>query len=118
MARVVVLGAGVAGHAAALHLKRKLGKDHDVILVSPSSQWNWIPSKIWVGISPTTERQMIFPLDPVYRKKKIEFHQAKATMLLPEGDDAGAAPKVELEFADGGRGPHKYHDRHDRVCAA
>ena len=46
MARVVVLGAGVAGHTAALHLRRMLPKTHDVIVVSPNSQWNWIPSNI------------------------------------------------------------------------
>ena len=30
MARVVVLGAGVSGHTAALYLKKRLGKAHDV----------------------------------------------------------------------------------------
>ena len=36
MSRVIVLGAGVAGHTAALTLRRKLGKEHDVIVVSPN----------------------------------------------------------------------------------
>ncbi|MCL2489411.1 MAG: tryptophan 7-halogenase, partial [Propionibacteriaceae bacterium] len=50
MTRIVVLGAGIAGHTAALHLKRRLGSAHDVIVVSPNSKWNWIPSNIWVGV--------------------------------------------------------------------
>jgi sulfide:quinone oxidoreductase len=31
MARVVILGAGVAGHTAALHAKRILGKTNEII---------------------------------------------------------------------------------------
>ena len=40
MVRVVVLGAGVAGHTAALHLRRLLGTRHKVTVVSPNSHWN------------------------------------------------------------------------------
>jgi len=36
MARVVVLGAGISGHTAALHLHRLLGKGHEVVVVSPT----------------------------------------------------------------------------------
>ena len=46
MADVVVLGAGVAGHTAALHLRRLLPKNNTVTVVTPNSQWNWIPSSI------------------------------------------------------------------------
>ena len=31
MARVVILGAGIAGHTAALHAKRLLGKHDEVV---------------------------------------------------------------------------------------
>jgi len=34
--KVLVLGAGISGHTAASFLKKKLGKKHDVIVVSPS----------------------------------------------------------------------------------
>lgn len=47
MARIVILGAVVAGHTAARHLGRLLPRDHEVIVVSPNSKWNWIPSIIW-----------------------------------------------------------------------
>jgi sulfide:quinone oxidoreductase len=92
------MGAGVAGHTAALHLKRKLGKHHDVVVVSPGSQWNWIPSNIWVGVDRMSASKVVFPLAPVYRKKKIEFHQAKATTLFPEGDATDSTPHIEIEY--------------------
>jgi len=40
---------GVSGHTAALHLKRLISSSDTVTVVSPNSQWNWIPSNIWVG---------------------------------------------------------------------
>lgn len=49
MAKVVVLGAGISGHTAAALLRRNLPKENEVTVVSPSSYYQWIPSKIWVG---------------------------------------------------------------------
>ena len=49
MSRLLILGAGIAGHTAAMHARRRLPADHEVVVVSPNSQWNWIPSNIWVG---------------------------------------------------------------------
>jgi sulfide:quinone oxidoreductase len=97
MARVVVLGAGISGHTAALHLRRKLDRQaHDVVVVSPNSHWNWIPSNIWVGVGTMTAKQVTFPLAPVYDRQGIEFHQAKAVALHPEGDADHPSPYVEI----------------------
>jgi len=96
MARLVILGAGIAGHTAALHARRKLGRDHEVIVVSPNSKWNWIPSNIWVGVGVMTPEQVTFPLAPVYAKTGVTFVQAKATCIHPEGDGEAAQPFVEV----------------------
>lgn len=103
MARVVILGAGVSGHTAALHLRRRLGKQHTVTVVSPNSQWNWIPSNIWVGVGEMEKKDVVFPLVPVYRRKGIHFRQAKAVALRPEGTSDDATPTVEIEYTDPGR---------------
>ncbi len=62
MARVVILGAGISGHTAALHLRRSLGRDHEVVVVSPNADWNWIPSNIWVGVGRMSPGKVTFPL--------------------------------------------------------
>lgn len=100
MARVVVLGAGISGHTAALHLRRLLNKSHEVIVVSPNSKWNWIPSNIWVGVGKMDTSQVTFPLAPIYKRKGIAFHQALATELYPEGSDTLAAPHVGITYTD------------------
>ncbi|MBP6996648.1 MAG: NAD(P)/FAD-dependent oxidoreductase [Phycicoccus sp.] len=96
MADVVVLGAGVAGHTAALHLSRLLPDGHTVTVVSPNSQWNWIPSNIWVGVGAMTQEDVVFPLAPVYARNRVAFIQAKAVALHPYGDDEDARPSVDV----------------------
>lgn len=98
MARTVILGAGVAGHTAALHLRRMLPREHDVVVVTPNANWNWIPSNIWVGVGQMTTRQVTFPLAPIYQRKGIEFRQALATELHPEGDAENDAPYVTVRY--------------------
>ena len=85
MADVVVLGAGVAGHTAALHLRRLLPKNNTVTVVTPNSQWNWIPSNIWVGVGQMGKSDVVFPLAPVYAKQGIGYVQAKAVGLHRRG---------------------------------
>ncbi|MEZ5129667.1 MAG: FAD/NAD(P)-binding oxidoreductase [Micropruina glycogenica] len=75
MAEVVILGAGVSGHTAALHLRRLLGREHGVTVVSPNSQWNWIPSNIWVGVGEMAKKDVVFPLAPVYARQGIRFNR-------------------------------------------
>ncbi|CAG4912682.1 FAD/NAD(P)-binding oxidoreductase [Acidithrix sp. C25] len=96
MARVVILGAGISGHTAALYLRRFLDTSHEVVVVSPNSNWNWIPSNIWVGVGKMTTKQVTFPLAPVYRRKGIDFRQALAVGLYPEGDQTSTKPFVEI----------------------
>ncbi|WP_338635632.1 NAD(P)/FAD-dependent oxidoreductase [Spirobacillus cienkowskii] len=83
--KIVILGAGVSGHTAAFHLKRLLSSEHEIVVVSPNSKWNWIPSNIWVGVGDMKEEQVTFELEPVYKRMKIKFIQARATEIYPEG---------------------------------
>jgi sulfide:quinone oxidoreductase len=98
MARVVVLGAGIAGHTAALHLRRLLGKKHQIVVVSPNSKWNWIPSNIWVGVGRMSGKDVTFPLAPVYRRKGIDYRQAKAVAIRPEGVGGDTQAAVDIVY--------------------
>jgi sulfide:quinone oxidoreductase len=103
MARVVVLGAGISGHTAALHLRRRLPRRHDVVVVSPNSQWNWIPSNIWVGVGRMSSKDVTFPLAPIYQRKGIDFHQALAREIHHEGSRDEPAPHVVVSYTDPSR---------------
>ena len=45
------------------------------------SQWNWIPSNIWVGVGRMPKKKVVFPLAPIYRRKHIVFYQARAEAI-------------------------------------
>lgn len=100
MARVVILGAGIAGHTAALHLRRWLGRGHEVVVISPNADWNWIPSNIWVGVGRMDPAKVLIPLRPIYRRKGIVFHQAFASAIHPEGTKEQPAPSVDFTYTD------------------
>ncbi len=95
--RVVILGAGVAGHTAAAFLKKWFGREAEVVVISPRPDYNWIPSNIWVGVGLLKASQVMFSLPPVYARNGITFHQAKATVLHPEGEGEDTTPFVEAE---------------------
>ncbi|MBO6534285.1 MAG: FAD-dependent oxidoreductase, partial [Muricauda sp.] len=101
MSRIVILGAGIAGHVAASHLRRKLPKEHEVVVVSPNSNYQWIPSNIWVGIGRMKPKDILFPLAPLYAKKHIDYKQAKAISFYPEGDAEELKPYVLAEYVAG-----------------
>ncbi len=98
MSKIVVLGAGIAGHVAASHLRRKLSKEHEVVVVSPNGNYQWIPSNIWVGIGRMKPKDILFPLTPLYKKKGIGFKRAKVTTFHPEGDMETRNPYVTVEY--------------------
>ena len=103
--RVLILGAGISGHTAALVLRREISAEHEVAVVSPNRLWNWIPSNIWVGVGRMSQDDVTFELGPVYRKQGISFYQAKATELHPEGGPGHAKPYVVAErTGEAGRG--------------
>ncbi len=97
MSRVVVLGAGIAGHTAASFARKWLSPRDTVTVVSPNAEYNWIPSNIWVGVGLMGSSQVTFPLAPVYERHGIEFVQASARAIHPEGDRDDPQPYVSVE---------------------
>ncbi|MBK8476122.1 MAG: FAD-dependent oxidoreductase [Opitutaceae bacterium] len=95
MAKVVILGAGIAGHTAATLLRRKLPKAHEIVVISPEPEWNWVPSNIWVGVGAMPRTSVVFALAPLYARLGIAFRQGRAVALHPEGDAASSTPFVE-----------------------
>lgn len=96
--KVVVLGAGISGHTAAAFLKKKLGKNHEVTVISPSQYYQWVPSNIWIGVGKMKVDQVRFKLEKVYRRWEIEFHQAKAVAIHPEGNSSSNSAFIDIEY--------------------
>ncbi len=118
MSRVVILGAGISGHTAASHLRRILAKEHEVVVISPSVYYQWIPSNIWVGVGRMTADQVRFNLIPLYKRWGIRFEQAKATEIHPEGGEFSKNAYVTFEYTDPSKNGEKGEIEYDYLINA
>lgn len=118
MSRVVILGAGIAGHTAASFARRWLGRGDEVVVVSPKPDYNWIPSNIWVGVGLMAPADVTFPLAPVYARHGIVFKQARALELHPEGREGDPSPYVVIESTNDGQNGAREDLRYDFLINA
>ncbi len=103
MARLIVLGGGVSGHTAATFAREWLGSEHEVVVVTPNSKWNWIPSNIWVGVGQMSTNDVTFELEPVYKKVGIDYRQAKGVSIHPNGKEGSDKEFVTIEYTGQGK---------------
>src|SRR5690606_29474239 len=100
MAKIGVLGAGIPGHTAPTLLRQQLPLAHEIVVISPEPEWNWIPSNIWVGVGVMPRRAVVFPLATLYARRDIEFRLGRATAIRPEGTPTLDRPHVEYHPAE------------------
>lgn len=105
MAKVVVIGSGFAGHTAAMYLGSRLGKSHQVTVISNNEKFSYIPSWVWVGVGHMQPEKTVFPLAPVYKRLGVHFVHAAAREVHPEAGDqyvvgemSGTKEPVKLEY--------------------
>lgn len=100
MARIVVLGAGIGGVPMAYEMKETVGNNHEVIAISDSPTFHFVPSNPWVPPKWRTPEELKIELAPVFKKKGIEFIQKAATKI--------DAANNQVQLADGSNVPYDY----------
>ena len=86
MARIVVLGAGIGGVPMAYEMKETVKKNHEVIVISDSPTFHFVPSNPWVPPKWRKPEDLKIELAPVMKKKGIEFIQKAAVKLDPKNN--------------------------------
>jgi sulfide:quinone oxidoreductase len=84
MTHVVVLGGGIGGVPMALEMRAKLGRDDRVTLISENPTFGFTPSNPWVAVGWRTPEQIQVELEPVLRRRRIDFLHARARQVRPE----------------------------------
>jgi len=82
--RVLVLGSNFGGLTAALAVKRELHGDVDVTVISPSDQFVFNPSLIWLPFGKRDAADITFPVEPTFTEHGVDFVHAAATEIDPE----------------------------------
>ncbi len=112
MAKVVIIGAGFAGHTAALYLGSALGKDHQITVINRYDYFLFIPSLIWVSVGHMDPKKVHFKLAPVYKKLHINFVHGSAKEIHPDEQyvlahkaEDNAPVKIEYDYLIIATGP-------------
>lgn len=87
MAKVVVIGAGFAGQTAALYLGSKLGKKHEITVMSNRDVFGYVPSWVWVGVGHMKPEETVFKLKPVYDRMNVKLAHAAVKEIHPDAGD-------------------------------
>ena len=77
--KVVVIGSSFAGYTAAIHLKERLGIWHDVIVVSRTPDFVFVPSLIWYPFGIRDEKDITFDVRPQFAEREIGFIEGEVT---------------------------------------
>ena len=110
--QVVILGAGFAGHTAALHLSHLVRGKADVTVVAPRNRFTWFPSLIWVGTGTMSPDDVHFELAPVYEKIGVSYVDGRATTIKPDDREvtvqtaSGEERMIAYDFLLNATGPY------------
>ena len=83
--KVVVLGTNFGGMTAALAVNHELGGDVDVTVVSPTDEFLFNPSLIWLPFGKRDRSDITFPVAPTFDAHGIGFVHSAATHIDPVG---------------------------------
>jgi sulfide:quinone oxidoreductase len=101
MKNIVVLGSNFAGYTAAMNMAGKLrGTDYQLTVISPTHEFLYVPSLIWVPFGRRKVEDIRFDLRPMLRKKGITFVEKAAASVDPE--------RQEVLLSDGSIQPYDY----------
>ncbi|MBX6773470.1 MAG: FAD-dependent oxidoreductase [Chloroflexi bacterium] len=73
MARVVILGAGFGGLAAARRLRRRLPRGHEMVVVGEDDHFTFRPSLPWVVLGLESVELIVRPLRPALERLGVDF---------------------------------------------
>ena len=83
MTHVVVLGAGIAGTAAAFELRHRLPKTARVTLINPDAAFRFVPSNPWIAVGWRGESDIKVQLGAQLERRGIDFVAGTAATLDP-----------------------------------
>jgi sulfide:quinone oxidoreductase len=98
MARIVVLGAGIGGVPMAYEMKEIVGKEHEVVVISDTPTFHFVPSNPWVPPKWRKPEDLKIELAPIMAKKGINFIQKAATKVDPANSKVDLADGTSVEY--------------------
>ncbi len=98
MARIVIVGAGIGGVPMAYEMKEHARPEDEVIVVSDSKTFHFVPSNPWVAVKWRKPEEITIELEPYLKKKGIEFIPSALKTFLPDENRMVLENGTELEY--------------------
>lgn len=73
MAHIVILGAGIGGMPMAFEMREAARKEDRITVISNNPNFHFVPSNPWVAVNWRTRDNIELPIEPILKKKKIDF---------------------------------------------
>ncbi len=106
MTRVTVIGAGF-GALTAVRRLRAADSSLGIDLVAPKPEFVYYPGTIWIPTGLREPEDLVVPLEPFFRRLRVDYHRASAKGLRDGGrvvlTDQGEVANDGLVIASGGR---------------
>jgi len=80
--KTLILGGGIGGHVTANLLRKKLGKEHEVLLVDKKAQYEFSPSFLWATMGWRKPSQITRNLS-LLEKKGIKYVNGEVSKIDP-----------------------------------
>jgi sulfide:quinone oxidoreductase len=107
MARIVILGGSFGGLTAAFELKRLLGKQAEITVISEEDKFVFIPSLPWLAMGWRKAGEISLSLTPILERKGIALIHDKATGVDADSSKVTAGAKdIPYDFLVIATGPY------------
>ena len=83
MKQILILGGGTEGLVVANELRKKLGREHKIILIDKNEKHIYAPSFLWLMLGKRRAEEIQKPLN-LLRKKWIDFINEEIIKIIPE----------------------------------
>lgn len=117
MAKVVIIGAGFAGHTAAMYLGHGIGREHEITVVHRVDYFGFVPSWVWLGVDAARPESTVFKLQPIYDKFNVRFVEGKVVSVHPDENHVrlvrgagGEAERLDYDYLIVATGAHMNYD--------
>jgi len=98
VARIVIVGAGIGGVPMAYEMKENARPEDEVIVVSDSKTFHFVPSNPWVAVKWRKPEEITIELAPYLEKKGIQFIPSALKAFHPDENRMVLENGTELKY--------------------
>jgi sulfide:quinone oxidoreductase len=98
MAHIVILGAGIGGMPMAFEMRENARSEDRITVISNTPTFHFVPSNPWVAVSWRKREDIEVPIEPILKKKRIDFVPVAAKRVHPQENRVELADGRSVEY--------------------